>query len=143
MSLAVKRALYRHGWDTRSRNLLPVHLLRPILGRAIDQCQNLLLDVGCGGFGLASFLPDVSVVGVDLETPSETVSNLKFRVGSVTSLPFPDRSFLVVSCIDVLEHLPEAERERAVRELVRVASETILIACPHGVIARRCDNEYR
>jgi SAM-dependent methyltransferase len=143
MNTTLQRLMYRHGWDTRSRNVLPARLVRPILGRAPGKDQPPLLDVGCGNPGLASFLTDVSIVGVDLEAPSAPMANIEFHRGSVLALPFPDRAFPVVTCIDVLEHLPEGDRLKAVRELVRVASQAVLIACPHGTTARDCDETFR
>jgi hypothetical protein len=87
-------------------------------------------------------MPDVEVTGVDLHPPAETLPNLTFRQGTITDLPFPDRSFPLVSCIDVLEYLSLEDRDKAIGELVRVASHGVLIACPNGKLARSCDREY-
>lgn len=131
MSIGRGRWFYRFGWDTRSRHRTPARILRPLLTGADAQ----LLDAGSGLFGLAAFLPDVNVIGID-ESPDATL------VGTITDLPFADRSFRVVSCIDVLEHLPADVRPRAVQELVRVASDAVLIATPNGENAERCDAEF-
>ena len=139
----LQHALYRHGWDTRCRNLMPAQVLRPLLGEIRTPDAPPLLDVGCGRLGLAGFLDGVPVVGLDVEPPAETAPNFSFRQGSITDLPFEDRTFPVVSCVDVLEHLPLAARDRAITELVRVASRAVLIACPHGPTARDCDEEFR
>jgi SAM-dependent methyltransferase len=40
--------------------------------------------------------------------------------GSVPGLPYADASFDVVFCLAVLDHLPEADREQAMREFHRV-----------------------
>ena len=45
-------------------------------------------------------------------------------------LPFRDDAFGVVLCLDVLEHVPAAERAGFVRELARVAAERVILACP-------------
>ena len=102
----------------------------------------MLLDAGSGRGGVAVFMPDVDVTGVDLQPPAETLPNLTFTQGTITYLPFPDRSFPLVSCIDVLEYLSLEARDKAIGELVRVASHGVLIACPHGEVARSCDREY-
>ena len=143
MKAFLLHVFYRYGWDTRSRNWLPARLLRPVLKRARRQNQPTLLDVGCGYPGLASFLPETSVAGIDLEPPPVQARIAKFHIGSIMALPFGDSSFPVVSCIDVLEHLAINDRPRAVRELVRVASRAVLIACPHGAVARKCDDDFR
>jgi len=134
---------YRYGWDTRCRNLAPARLLRAVLHNMPDNESPLLLDVGCGKFGVAAFLPEVQVVGVDREMPADGARGFTFKRGDVAELPFPAQSFPVVSCIDVLEHLSPAARERAIGELMRVASHAVLIACPHGRIAIECDEEFR
>ena len=139
----MQRALYRYGWDTRCRNLMPAQVLRPLLDEVPKQNAPLLLDVGCGRLGLAGFLDGIPVVGLDVEPPAETAPNFTFQQGTITNLPFEDQSFPVVSCVDVLEHLPLTARDRAVEELVRVASRAVLIACPHGQTARDCDEEFR
>jgi SAM-dependent methyltransferase len=141
---AVGRMLFRRGWDTRCRHRAPVAALR----RAVADLPRTpdgpaLLDVGCGKAGMAAFLPDLSVVGVDIDPPADPPSNLDFRSGSITDLPFADRAFPLVSCIDVIENLAPATRVRAIAEVVRVARHGVLIACPHGEVAERTDAEFR
>ena len=92
---------------------------------------------------MAAFLSGAKVVGVDVEPPLESVENFTFQQGTITDLHFPDKSFQVVSCIDVLEHLPLEARDRAIDELVRVASRAVLVACPHGENGSACDAEFQ
>lgn len=47
------------------------------------------------------------------------------------NLPFPNGSFDLVICTCVLEHITE-QRELAVRELIRIAKSTILLAFPEA-----------
>jgi ubiquinone/menaquinone biosynthesis C-methylase UbiE len=138
-----ERAIYRHGWDTRCRNWVPARILRTLLKNLPSQSEPILLDVGCGRIGMAAFLNGAKVVGVDVETPLESVENFTFQQGTITDLHFPDKSFQVVSCIDVLEHLPLEARDRAIDELVRVASRAVLVACPHGENGQACDAEFQ
>ena len=138
-----ERAIYRHGWDTRCRNWVPARILRRLLKNFPSQSEPILLDVGCGRIGMAAFLDGAKVVGVDVEPPLEQVENFTFQPGTITDLQFPDKSFSVVSCIDVLEHLPLEARDRAIAELVRVASRAVLVACPHGENGQACDAEFQ
>lgn len=86
------------------------------------------LDVGCGT-GLTmrrlSALPGVeSVVGLD--PSAEALAHARTRHdfplvrGSALDLPFDDGAFDVVTCFDVLQHVPVGEDLRAVSELRRV-----------------------
>src|SRR6185436_6928875 len=139
----LERTIYRHGWDTRCRNWVPAQILRRLLKNLPSQGEPILLDVGCGRIGMAAFLNGAKVVGVDVEPPLEQIENFTFQPGTITDLHFPDKSFSVVSCIDVLEHLPLEARDRAINELVRVASRAVLVACPHGENGQACDAEFQ
>ncbi len=139
----IARTLYRYGWDTRCRNLVSARMLRPVLDGVRVNGGPALLDVGSGGLGVTTFLNGVRAIGVDRDQPASVADGFVFHRGDITALPYLDGSFPVVSCIDVLEHLPVTAREKAVRELVRVASHAVLIACPHGETAKECDEAFR
>jgi ubiquinone/menaquinone biosynthesis C-methylase UbiE len=47
---------------------------------------------------------------------------------TIDSLPFPDKAFDVVSCIDVIEHILEPDIVLGLKELERVTKGTLLIA---------------
>jgi methyltransferase family protein len=118
-------------------------MLQPVFDRVTTNRGPVLLDVGSGGLGVAAFLNGVRAIGVDREQPATVADGLVFHRGDITALPYLDGSFPVVSCIDVLEHLSLNAREKAIQELVRVASHAVLIACPHGEIAKECDEAFR
>jgi len=84
-----------------------------------------VLDVGCDNRRLRGFLdPAVRYLGVDLNPDADLVLNL-----DRDNLPLADRSFEVVVCTDVLEHL---ERCHAVfDELCRVAAARVLVSLPN------------
>jgi SAM-dependent methyltransferase len=138
----IRRLLFRRGWDTRCRHFAAARTLRNAITGMPTGSGPELLDVGCGVAGLAAFMPDVEVMGVDLAPPQEPLANLTFTPGTITALPFSDKSFGVACCIDVLQYLPIDARTEAISELVRVARDGVLIACPHGKIARDCDAGY-
>jgi len=98
-----------------------------------------LLDVGCGPGsitrGLAEIVAPGQVVGLDMS--SETLAaarrdaargldNLRYEIGSVYELPFPDASFDVAYAHQVFQHL--RERGSALREMLRVLRPSGLIA---------------
>ena len=91
------------------------------------------LDAGCGLGELAIEIADrVSpgrVVGIDVSqeliaraVTAATGANVdvQFLVGSITALPFEDRSFDVVRSERVFQHLTAGERVAAAAELLRV-----------------------
>ena len=141
-----QKVLYRYGWDTRCRNLPPARILKAALRDLPLRNEPMLLDIGCGQLGVAAFLPQVPVMGIDVDPPGDTgasAPNFTFQLGSITALPFADRSFPLVSCIDVLEHLSPQDREQGIAELVRVASDAIVVAYPQGKLAADIDEEFR
>jgi hypothetical protein len=86
------------------------------------------LDVGCGTGETALRLarrPEIDrVVGLDVSP--EALAHARRRhgfplvFGSALELPFDDARFDVVTCFDVLQHLPERTDRRASAELYRV-----------------------
>jgi 2-polyprenyl-3-methyl-5-hydroxy-6-metoxy-1,4-benzoquinol methylase len=108
-----------------------------------------VLDVGCGEGVLteqwavqleASSAPS-RVVGVDLDDPKLAAEwstrqrpNLRFTPMTVEALEFADDEFDLVAATEVLEHVPEPER--ALAEMARVASRSLLVSVPHEPLWR-------
>ena len=139
----MKRFFYRYGWDTRCRNLCPARVLRTRLARLSGDSPWPLLDVGCGQLGLSAFLHGFSIVGSDLQPSTERHGRFRFVRSTATALPFRDRAFPAVSCIDVLEHLAPAQRIETITECLRVASRVVLFAFPDGARAQECDRNFQ
>jgi len=107
-----------------------VGYLRDVVGRLAIRPNGLkALDVGCGGGIMAE---EVAAMGFDVTgiDPSEqsiatarrhaALSALKidYRQGAGEHLPFPDATFDLVYCCDVLEHVNDLER--VISEAARV-----------------------
>src|SRR4051794_4136408 len=108
------------------RYAVPRELLLDDDGRAVGS----LLDVGCGPHGFACVAPGVPFVGLDVEfgeSVAESMLAVRARPGR---LPFADRAFDTVLCLDVLEHVPRPQRASFILELGRVASRRVIVACP-------------
>ncbi len=87
-----------------------------------------VLDVGGYPGHLAAFLPERQVTFCDLIEGE--IDHSPYVRGTAAALPFPDNAFPVVSCCDVLEHVPAAERPEVLGELLRVASRAVVLAGP-------------
>ena len=85
-----------------------------------DLSRIRLLDIGCGGGVLAEEFSRLGcqVTGIDIATDSIAVAraharthglSIDYQTGSAAQLPFDGSSFEVVSCCDVLEHIPDWE----------------------------------
>ncbi|MGB9885735.1 MAG: class I SAM-dependent methyltransferase [Moorellales bacterium] len=109
-----------------------------------------ILDVGCGnGAFLHALPPTYEAIGVD--SSREALKHVKAKAihGDAAALPFPAGSFDLVTCLEVLEHLPVRAFERALRELQRVSRKYIIISVPntenldhHLVICPECHCWY-
>lgn len=92
-----------------------------------------VLDVGCGpGFLMALLLEHGLVVdGVDFSSASLDLAPAsvagRIALAPVTALPFPDASYDLVVCREVLEHLTVVEVRRTVAELCRVGSRFVYV----------------
>jgi SAM-dependent methyltransferase len=81
-----------------------------------------ILEVGSGSGGITEFL-EYPVTGVDTafeRTAERATPYLDPVVGSATDLPFEDASYDIVLTCEMLEHLSPADREPAIREMLRV-----------------------
>jgi ubiquinone/menaquinone biosynthesis C-methylase UbiE len=99
-----------------------------------EHAPETFLDVGCGtGLTYKVLLEsnlDPLYVGLDI-TPrfikllKKKYPEAQWHVGRAQNLPFPDRSFDMVTCRALLEHLPDPAP--AIREMARVAKDTVVI----------------
>lgn len=133
--LAKFNALAMRFWDVRG-GMRPLHLLNPVRLAFVAERASLpgarVLDVGCGGGLLAEALArqEALVTGIDLAPEMieiarlhalESGLNIDYRLaGADQLLPQAAGSFDVVTCMEVLEHVPEPARlMRTLASLVR------------------------
>ncbi len=124
---------FYEGLDTISRNRktdLNEPSIRALLAHIPPGTKNLL-DVGCGrGYFLGKVRaerPEIDLVGCDVVDKLK-VDGVSLVQGSAENLPFPDKSFDVVTCSHTLEHI--VDPARAVSELKRVAKHVLLVVVP-------------
>ncbi len=93
-----------------------------------------ILDAGCGeGFItdlLARNVENVELIGLEytreaIDIAKAANQEISFVQGDIYAIPFEKNEFDLVLCTEVLEHLERPDR--ALRELTRVASHTILL----------------
>lgn len=126
------------------------HLVRLVpvveLVREIGPCE--VLDAGSGSAGVAPWLGRgwrVTAVDTSFDdygaAADGRVAAQRAVLGDVRDLPFDDRSFDVAVAVDLLEHVPPADRAAALREVARVARRRVVIACPSGPAALAVDRQ--
>lgn len=83
-----------------------------------------ILEVGAGVLSpLAQLRPDTLTLDISLKPGVKLIA-------SASNLPFKDRSFDVVVCLDTIEHLPRRMRDQAIKEMIRVAKKRVIISAP-------------
>src|SRR3954471_3118528 len=115
---AMLRADERHWWYRGRRRVIRAELDRLPLPRPWR-----ILDAGCGsGRTMDELASYGDVSGVDLSPTAVGAARRRgfddVRQGSLDALPWPDASFDVATCLDVVEHV--ADDRHALAELRRI-----------------------
>lgn len=99
---------------------------------------NTLLDAGCGNGLFLDFVnsdKDHSYKRIcGLDRSKEAINHVQFEhiISSIDSMPFNDCEFDAVTCLEVIEHLPQIIYLKAINEISRVARRYILISVPNN-----------
>lgn len=145
MAAAQEKATYTHGHHA---SVVNSHARRTAQDSAAFLLPHLkphhtILDIGCGPgtitADLAELVPEGKVTGVDaVEAVLERarahvagrsgITNCTFEVADANALPYPDASFDVVFCHQVLQH---------VQDPVGILREMKRVAKPGGIVAAR------
>lgn len=127
-----------------SEDLLEKHRVQLALGLfSAAKKTSSVLDVGCGDGYLCSVFQKKGInkiSGVDfsskrIEFARKTFPGISFLEGSVYSLPIEDKSFDLVTAVEILEHLEKPED--AVIELKRVSRRYIIATVPDGQVLQQ------
>ncbi|MCL0058162.1 class I SAM-dependent methyltransferase [Dehalococcoidia bacterium] len=129
-----------------ARSLIEKEKLSPQEEERINETISLIpedccsiLDAGCGDGRITNPLTSGYGRVVGLERSQEALRHVKAEkiLGSIESLPFPDKEFDLVLCCEVLEHLPFKVYPRVLTELERVARKYIIVTVPNNEDVRR------
>jgi len=122
---AIYGAGVKYTMNERRRNQ-SIDALRELLARCPE--SKSLLDVGCGDgswMQCVNELFSLECAGVD---PVPILANQHVKTALATSLPFDDKSFDVVTCLDVMEHLVPEDTDLALSEIARVTRSGAIVS---------------
>jgi len=113
-------------WWDKTGEFKPLHIINPLranyIAGKLDLSGKNLLDVGCGGGILAEALHDygANVTGLDAAGPGIEIAKMHAKEKNKYStylelnaeqiLSDSEERFDIVTCLEVLEHVPDPER---------------------------------
>lgn len=121
-----------HWWYVGRRRIIKSFVEEAIVGLALPERSARILDVGCGTGGnleLLSRFGDVEGVDISEEALAfcRTRGLAKVRRGAAERLPYEDRSFDLVTALDVVEHLDDdLAGLREMRRVLRPGGRVLL-----------------
>lgn len=134
----------------RENNEYTLEVRRKIEGRHPEVIRDVfrpdkVLDLGCGPGILMYLLAEVGVSadGVDLSPSSRDIAARevrdRIRLGSIVDVPLPDRSYDLVICREVLEHMPIGDITKAVANMCRISARYVYLTtrfhpAPEGLL---------
>lgn len=123
----------------KARPYIPFTTLNTI-GRSFDKQAQSILDVGCGnGWGMPFINKQKRsyTVGMDIFEPYLTYAKKQlthddYVLCDIHRLPVKRKSFDIVMCLEVLEHLEKEEGRRLLEEMEAIAKRQVIISLPVG-----------
>jgi ubiquinone/menaquinone biosynthesis C-methylase UbiE len=125
----------------RFKRTMELPRVQKVLGVLKSLQPASLLDIGTGRgaflWPLLDTFPDLPITCLDLleyrvndiqAVHEGGIRDLQALQGDATALPFPNRSFEVVTMLEVLEHIPDTRK--ALAEVVRVAQRAVIFSMP-------------
>jgi len=104
----------------------------------IPEDVKTILDVGCGDGALTNLLSRerYQIVGYDRSEEALKHVEVEKKKGGIDYIQFPDKSFDLLICSQVLEHIPDTIYQKSIDELCRVTKKYIVIGVPYKEMLR-------
>jgi ubiquinone/menaquinone biosynthesis C-methylase UbiE len=106
------------------------------IANLIPENVNTVLDVGCGNGMFVNHILSLprkfeKVVAVDRSSTALKHVKAEKHLMSIDQLDFSNRSFDLVTCLEVIEHLPLKSFTAGLAEICRVAKKFVIVSVPH------------
>ena len=114
---------FSKSYDTKERFIGYWHQIYEI----IKLEPKKVLEIGIGNSFVSKYLKERNINVTTLDIDKKLHPD---KIGSVLNIPFTDSSFDVVSCYELLEHLPYNKFNKALSEIFRVSKRYALLSLP-------------
>lgn len=119
-----------HTWSNYDRDGRSSERLSYIR-KMIPQKIQTILDAGCGNGLITNELArDYEVTALDPSPVALQYVQCPKVCASIDTIPFPDNSFDLVCCNEVLEHLDDPTLKKGISEIKRVSKKYLIIGVP-------------
>lgn len=123
---------YVMDYDTKGRFCSYWHQIHEILLLRPSE----VLEIRIGNGFVSHYLKERGINIMTLDIDNELKPDV---IGSVLDIPFQDRSFQVVACFELLEHLPYDDMPKALSEIHRVSKRYAVLSLPDSTRVYRLD----
>lgn len=117
---------YYKNYDTKRRWISYWHQIEEVL----ELNPSTVLEIGVGNKTVSDYLKkhdlDVTTVDIDPELDPDVICDVRNL-----SDEFNNNSFDVVLCAEVLEHVPFEDFEDALKEIKKVAKDSVILTLPN------------
>ncbi len=110
-------------YDNKKRFCSYWHQIHEVLSR----CPESVLEIGIGNGFVKNYLTNMNLSIMTLDIDPDLHPDI---ISSVTNIPLSDNSIEIITCCEVLEHLPFEDFGRALREIYRVCKKYAVISLP-------------
>jgi ubiquinone/menaquinone biosynthesis C-methylase UbiE len=121
--LEVEPHHYYKNYDTKERFCSYWHQIEEI----VSHNPTSILEIGIGNGFVSRYLRQRGFNVVTLDIDKRLNPDV---AGSALNIPFSDETFEVVTCYELLEHLPYGNFEKAISEVFRVSNSYVLLSLP-------------
>lgn len=98
------------------------------INAVLDKKPKSVLEIGVGNKTVSDYLKKLDI---DVKTCDFDKNLQPDIIAEVAQLPLKDKSFDLVLCAEVLEHMPFSDFSKALKEIRRVTKKWVVITLPH------------
>ncbi|MEM2910301.1 MAG: methyltransferase domain-containing protein [Nitrososphaerota archaeon] len=108
-----------------------------VIKSMLKNSTGLILDIGCNGGTFTNIIKKATsnstIIGIDIHKEAvkyaaKKYDDISFLVGDGQSLPFRNDLFDLITCLEVLEHMPQPDRSlKEINRCLKVGRNAILL----------------
>lgn len=130
--MPIKVDYFAKSYDTKERFISYWHQIHEVISL---EPKNVL-EIGKGNGFVSDYLRKRAVDIITLDIEKRLNPDI---VGNILSLPFKDNSFWVITCYEVLEHLPYEDFLKVLSEIFRTSKSYVILSLPDVERAYKLD----